>query len=231
MKLFTFAKLGRALSVAALLAVGAVCLSGCDKKPAKEAQVAVSGSEEAAAAKSAPAAPVKEVGTFTDTRDGQTYKTAKMPDGKTWMAENLRFKAAKSRCYDKAEANCVKYGRLYDWNLAKTVCPSGWHLPTQKEWAELIAAVGSETAGKKLKAASGWSDNGNGTDDYGFSALPGGSVFSEGDPYPAGAGGYWWTSTGEGYSASYLYMYTGNDDVGANSIGTGDGHSVRCVMD
>jgi len=62
----------------------------------------------------------------------------------------------------------------------KGICPTGWHIPNNAEWQELVNLAGgnNETGGKKLKATSGWDDNGkksgNGTDDYGFSALPGG---------------------------------------------------------
>jgi hypothetical protein len=50
-------------------------------------------------------------GTFTDTRDGQTYKTVKMPDGKTWMAENLNYQTkGGSWCYENSADSCKKYG-------------------------------------------------------------------------------------------------------------------------
>jgi uncharacterized protein (TIGR02145 family) len=88
------------------------------------------------------------------------------------MAENLNFEANGSKCYDNKPENCGKYGRLYDWNTAKEACPSGWHLPSKEEWA-IDGYVGGK-AGKKLKSKSGWNNDGNGTDDFGFSALPGG---------------------------------------------------------
>jgi hypothetical protein len=45
--------------------------------------------------------------------DMSGYREVPMPDGKTWMAENLNCDVAGSVCYDRDPANCAKYGRLY----------------------------------------------------------------------------------------------------------------------
>ena len=195
-------------------------------------------------------APV--ISTFKDSRDGKTYKTVKMGD-KTWMAQNLNFAAEGSKCHGeegevlKREAdgliskkvsnaelqeNCVKYGRLYDWNTALKVCPSGWHLPSFKEWDELGESVGGlETAGTKLKSTSGWIDykgkSGNGTDDYGFSALPGGGV----DKYE-GEYGFWWSSTERNqHQSSRWVMYYKEGHLGYGGGYKDELLSVRCVQD
>jgi len=136
-------------------------------------------------------------GTFTDSRNGRKYRTVKI-GGKTWMAENVNYqpKSGNSWCYENEDSNCKKYGRLYDWNTAKTVCPAGWHLPSREEWNELVTASGGNVAGKALKSTYGWNGNGNGTDEFGFSALPGGSRRSGGNFNSAGYdGGHWWTAT------------------------------------
>jgi uncharacterized protein (TIGR02145 family) len=185
--------------------------------------------------------------TLTDGRDGQTYKTVKI--GKqTWMAQNLNYQTKSgSWCYDNKADNCKQYGRLYDWKTAATVCPKGWKLPSRKDWDSLGQAVGGEKvpyhensmiywygAGNALKARSGWKNNGNGTDNYGFSALPGGYrrsavlfLF-----YDAGNYGYWWTATessdGDAY---YRDMYYDNDGVRGNNDYKSYGFSVRCVAD
>ena len=142
---------------------------------------------------------VQTYGTFTDKRDGKKYKTVKI-DTQTWMAENLNYAASGSKCYDNKPENCQKYGRLYDWSTAKKACPSGWHLPSKAEWDVL----GDDS--KKLKAKSGWNNNGNGTDEFGFSALPGGYGNSDGSFYNVGNYGYWW-SANEYEDYSYYAYY------------------------
>jgi uncharacterized protein (TIGR02145 family) len=142
------------------------------------------------------------IGEFLDTRDSKVYKWA-LIGGRTWMAENLNFAASGSKCYEDNTDNCSKYGRLYDWSAAKSACPNGWHLPSDAEWDALMTAVGdSSTAGTKLKARSGWNSNGNGTDDYNFSALPSGIGNPNGFFY-AGDYGFWWSSTE--YDASFAW--------------------------
>jgi len=169
---------------------------------------------------------------FTDSRDGKTYKSVVIGT-QTWMAENLNYDASGSKCYNNDPAYCETYGRLYDWETAKNVCPSGWHLPSKDEYETQERAVGGEeTAGKKLKAKSGWNEPGNGTDNYGFSALPGGYGFSNGSSRLAGDVGYWWTSTeynseyvyhrGMGYKMENIYWYYNGKPFL---------HSVRCVQD
>ncbi|GBU25161.1 hypothetical protein R83H12_01801 [Fibrobacteria bacterium R8-3-H12] len=165
-------------------------------------------------------------GSFTDSRDGKSYKSVKIGT-QTWMAENLNYNASGSLCYDNSEANCSKYGRLYDWATAmdidakynkekwggsdvkhKGICPTGWHLPSDAEWTTLTNFVGSP-AGTKLKATSGWAEGGNGTDDCGFSALAGGSMYYSGLQLNNGSttlDGYWWSSSVDG--DDYPYMRT-----------------------
>jgi uncharacterized protein (TIGR02145 family) len=111
------------------------------------------------------------------------------------MAENLNYPAVSSTCYGNSWSNCKQYGRLYNWSTAMSACPAGWHLPRDSEWTTLVNYVGgSKTAGNKLKSTSGWYKY-NGTDAYGFSALPGGYGGSDGGFNNAGSNGYWWCST------------------------------------
>jgi len=178
------------------------------------------------------------LGSLGDARDGKTYKTVNL-GGKTWMAENLNHKTAKgSWCYQgNDESNCDKYGgRLYDWNTAKGACPAGWRLPSRQEWTDMVEkAGGSSAAGKKLKAASGWSSGGNGingTDDYGFSALPGGYRANNGGFGNAGSGGNWWTDTENGSQYGYALRMSSYDDSVDETYNYKDyGFSVRCIQE
>jgi uncharacterized protein (TIGR02145 family) len=183
----------------------------------------------------------------TDSRDKQKYRTVKI-GGQTWMAENLNYKTGNSWCYGDDESNCKKYGRLYDWNAAKSACPEGWHLPSREEWDRLMSAVGGvrkidktgqayyEVVGKKLKSKTGWNDDyrgksGNGADEFGFSALPGGCRYSNGSFSYVGEYGYWWSATEYGRSghAFRWHMIYPLDYVSENTIDKSDGFSVRCL--
>jgi uncharacterized protein (TIGR02145 family) len=182
----------------------------------------------------------QQTGSFTDSRDKQTYKTVKI--GKqTWMAQNLNYQTSSgSWCYEDSISYCKKYGRLYDCKTAATVCPKGWKLPDTADWNRLVAtAGGKEVAGKKLKSKSGWNNlddgkSGNGTDDYGFSALPAGRRFDGGDFRIAGKDGSWWTATEYGGRCAYpRYMYYEGDlvDEYDRYNRMSNGYSVRCVAD
>jgi len=158
----------------------------------------------------------RQTGTFTDSRDNKTYKTVKIGE-QVWMAENLNYEAEGSVCYDNDPANCVKYGKLYNWHTAMKVCPKGWHLPSNAEWAILgDFAGGREIAGKKLKATSGWDyegKSGNGTDAFGFSALPGGEGWPSGKFYYIGNNGEWWSTNDDNfdYRTANSWEMFGND--------------------
>ena len=162
-----------------------------------------------------------------------------------------------SFCYNNSPRNCDEHGRLYLWSAAmdsagiikgntangcgygskcspngtvRGVCPQGWHLPDTTEWGILIDAVGGkDVACKKLKSTSGWYDDGNGTDDYAFSARPVGR----------GHGGWY---TGEGREAPFWSSTEGNSDIAYDmglycdygiALPSGDGKfqgfSVRCL--
>lgn len=168
---------------------------------------------------------------FTDKRDSTTYKTIVI-GSLTWFAENLSYKAGNSWCYENDEYNCKKYGRLYDWNTARVVCPSGWHLPSRSEWNDMIFAIGDSDVGKKLKSKNGWNKIGKiGTDEYGFCALPGGRRFANGNFRLIGEAGNWWTSTEcNSLEAYYRYMNASINEVGeSNYYRKVMGFSVRCV--
>ena len=147
------------------------------------------------------------------------------------------------------------YGALYNWYTtvdANGLCPTGWHVPTNDEWTALTDYIGGTGSphGNELKSCRQvnsplgggcntnvhprWNEHGThyGTDDYGFSGLPGGYRSSSGSFYSIGDYGSWWSSTE--YSSFYawtrgLYCNYGFVYVGSNYKQRG--FSVRCLRD
>jgi uncharacterized protein (TIGR02145 family) len=150
----------------------------------------------------------------------------------TWMAKNLDRATTNSKCYNNSADSCAKYGRLYNWSTAMSACPVGYHLPSDAEWTTLTDYVGdSSTVGYKLKSSTGWYVN-YGTDDYRFSALPGGYGNSGGSFGNAGYDGYWWSATERAaWSAWYWSMHCSNEIVYRDYYDKADLRSVRCVQD
>jgi len=198
-------------------------------------------------------------GSFTDSRDGKSYRTVRIGN-QTWMAENLNYNASGSVCYDNNSNNCDFYGRLYNWATAmglssscnsstcagqvqssnhRGICPEGWHVPSDDEWETLVKyvdpnATGSwdNNAGRKLKARGGWEDGGNGTDEYGFSALPGGGGNSDGSFYYAGRLGGWWSATERDASSAWpRRMVYYREHVDRSSYNKSYLFSLRCSQD
>ena len=171
------------------------------------------------------------IGSITDSRDGQTYKTVTIGT-QTWMAQNLNYETANSYCYRDNPNKCTEYGRLYMWAAAISACPSGWHLPTKAEFETLFTAVGGQsTAGKILKSTSGWDDYGDGSDAYSFSALPAGYRSPIGYYFSEGGEANFWSSTESKSDVAYgmnLGCYYDNASLSYNNVKDA-GLSVRCV--
>jgi len=131
-----------------------------------------------------------------------------------------------------------------DWLVQtkhKGICPQGWHIPSDADWNTLVKFVNPncsdnsscEGAGTKLKATSGW-DTGSGyiagTDNYGFSALPGGS--GDGRFYYVGFSGNWWSATeNNAYGAYIRYMHYDSEGVYWIGLDKRELLSVRCLQD
>jgi len=195
---------------------------------------------------------------------GYTYNGPTVKIGtQTWMAKNLDRRTDSSKCFGEGnpeawvggstsstggiktlsdseiQENCTKYGRLYNWADAMTVCPSGWYLPSSDEWSTLIDYAGGDIVALiKLKSTSGWVEEcdsdykscGNGTDDYGFSALPGGTRDPSGKFQSIGAKGRWWSSTESyGWEAVAPEMNIEYANVRMSASGTNQMYSVRCL--
>ena len=187
---------------------------------------------------------------FTDSRDGQSYDVVKIGN-LSWMAENLNYETETSACPDGDSRNCKRMGRLYTWAEAKTVCPEGWRLPTSADFAQILAqsldgnpgAVSNE-AGAKLKSRDGWFKKGNGTDEFGFNALPAGyrvaisksddGTISGGKFDGIGGYAYFWSATEDSENpesnAYYLFLAFNSKSASVNSFSKNDLRSVRCVQ-
>jgi len=195
----------------------------------------------------------QDQGEFKDSRDGKTYKWVKIDD-QIWMAENLTYTGGGQYItdndewvnntdydgwcyYDNESNNGTTYGLLYQWEAAKIACPSGWHLPNDTEWTKLEQFIDnnghSGNVGSSLKALTGWNDGGSGTDDYGYSALPGGFRSNiNGTFHGVGGDCYWWCSTE--YNSNYVYasfLFYFDADIHLHYDDKSYGFSVRCLRD
>jgi len=164
---------------------------------------------------------------FTDTRDGHVYKTIQI-DNQIWMAENLVYKPNHGNywAYDNDKNNIVTYGYLYDWETARKIVPTGWHLPTNHEYKVLIGSV----SGEDKNAYCALNLNGN----SGFSSRFGGSRWElDGSFSDMGTNAnYWSTSEHDNETAGYLYINSYSKSAGVHESGRkGLGFSVRCLKD
>lgn len=136
--------------------------------------------------------------------------------------------------YDNDPANGAKYGKLYNWyavNDPRGLAPTGYHIPTEKEWNVLTDYLGGKNvAGKKIKSTNGWNPNGNGTNKSGFSALPGGHGYDDGSFGFVGVVGCWWSSTELYTDSAFFHQINLSEDNLQNSLSDKKfGFSVRCV--
>lgn len=192
-------------------------------------------------------------GEMTDPRDGMVYKTTTI-GGQVWMAENLNYfdiEGASSSikndwCYWDKPENCESAGRLYTWKVAQRICPEGWRLPTNEDWTALLTAVGADSLNEilwkgssKLKSMSGWENDGSGTDDFGFTALPAGMKFTtstqDGFTYHGCSSLMWAATEADGGAADslayHVYLDCSNDNAIVNTVRKVNGLSVRCVKE
>lgn len=188
----------------------------------------------------------------------QTFKSEKIGT-QTWMTENLNvstFRNGESIPEAKTEGdwdqarinktpvwsyykfdvkNSTKYGKLYNWYAvsdSRGLAPKGWHIPSDAEWKILTDYLGGKgVAGKKMKSKIGWNNNGNGTNQSNFNALPAG-LHDHGKFSYFGFYGGWWSSTqhltNNAWLRSVVYDASGfnreDDDFDV-------GLSVRCIKD
>lgn len=109
---------------------------------------------------------------ITDSRDGEHYTTIKIGRSE-WMAENLRYNVRGSRCINDIKKLC-NLGRYYSFDMAEKACPSGWHLPSKKEWNSIFEKV-----------------------DNTFDLILLGYCFDEGKCFDLDKNAYFWTSSND----------------------------------
>lgn len=215
--------------------------------------------------------------------DGNTYNTVQIGN-QCWLKENLKTATYNNGTsipnvtdvdewsnstngafvwYDNDVAWKDSCGALYNWYAVKNangLCPTGWHVPSDGEWTQLVdyvVALGfpnqiddPNAAGNALKSCrqvnsplSGdcntslhprWNEDGthHGFDEFGFSGLPGGSREGNGNFGTIGYFGYWWSTTGShrGF-AWFRFMIYGSGGINRLGHDKKSGYSVRCLRD
>ncbi len=178
-----------------------------------------------------------EANTMKD-RSGNKYKTVVI-GSQTWMAENMKYMGVDIQC--RGRSVDLEYGCLYNWDDAKKVCPDGWHLPTKKDFDDLLAYADAHRTSASvflslIAKSDDWKDYpSQGGDDFGFAALPTEQAFSDGSfSGSAGFAAYFWSSEehidADGIDNGWRLRVNGvltevelmNKDVG---------DSVRCLKD
>jgi len=194
---------------------------------------------------------------------GQGYNTV-LIGTQCWFKDNLNYQTGNSWCYSNEQSNCDTFGRLYDWETimngeassnnvpsgVQGICPLGWHIPSDEEWKILEGntdtqypvgdPVWDETSwrgydlGENLKSTSGWNSNGNGNDNYGFSAKPGGYRGSDTYFRLMGSQATWWSSSDYSSNAAWSRgVNFGADNMLRSDIFSSKdmGYSIRCLKD
>jgi len=164
-----------------------------------------------------------------------------------------------SKCHgdnygDDNSGSCGENGRLYDWatamglppecnytnkscppsheGLLVGLCPNGFAIPRSEDWQQLVDyAGGNAIAGGRLKSRDGWSNNGNGTDNYGFNARPSGYSYYWGiEDRDLGNSSYWWVET-QANSEAYYWSVISSDTEARNHFFPKDMDMiyVRCL--
>ncbi len=196
-----------------------------------------------------------------------TYYSSIIINGQEWMRKNLAVTKYRNgdpiqtglsnatwqsttsgaySIYNNDAANNTTYGKLYNWyavNDSRGLCPTGWHVPSDEEWTNLINYLDpnqnliyvtqSSIAGGKLKSITGWmTPNLGATNVSGFSALPGGYRGTSGSFGSLTNLGYWWNSTDSVNGGSFMRkLRYDNSNIYRASASKQTGFSVRCLKD
>jgi uncharacterized protein (TIGR02145 family) len=166
---------------------------------------------------------------------GTIASFTRMADGKEWTTANLNVSTSSSYCYDDAESNCRRYGRLYAWKSAQRVCPSlgdGWRLPTDDEWRQMAAhygGLGNDSPERREAAYTALLSGGT----SGFNAVLGGNRSVDGQYDRLEAHGFYWTASEHDPTTAPFYNFgKGSEAIYRQPQGQKQmAISVRCVRE
>lgn len=180
------------------------------------------------------------------------YDLKILPEGET---DSIQFSRCGGELNADNENGCSEYGRMYTWAAAmdsvaafsndgkgcgyhvecesnekvRGICPEGWRLPSHSEWITLYTVVG-ETS-RSLMSSWGWLENNNGSDAFGFSALPAG----DGANGSVGKYAVFWSASessmlSEDNAIGFMLMYN-NEKISMLNDKKNSIKSVRCIKD
>lgn len=181
----------------------------------------------------------------------ENLKSTKYNDGSTIPCIKdqflwLRLDSAAYCYYQNNESYADTSGLMYNWYAINSgkLCPIGWHVPSDDEWKQLEGFADTKfgigdsiwdkhglrgfDSGQRLKSVTGWREGVEGTDEFGFNALPGGERLTR--FYGGGSSGFWWTSTEASSSSAYyrnlIYSF---ETIARDTHPKRMGFSVRCI--
>ena len=166
--------------------------------------------------------------------ESSPHSFRRMSDGKQWMTANLNVVTGGSYCYEDAELNCRRYGRLYTWESAQRACQSlgdGWRLPTDDEWIQLAkqyGGLGNDSADKGKASYTALLSGGT----SGFDAMLGGMREFDGKYSRLEEHGLYWTATDNNPTAPFYNFGKGSQALYRQPLGQKQrAFSARCVKD
>jgi uncharacterized protein (TIGR02145 family) len=138
-------------------------------------------------------------------------------------------------CFNFDGGHAAHYGRLYNGYAVsdpRGLAPEGWHVPSEAEWRELTNFLVDGDSGYKMKTADGWYNRGGGSNQSGFSGLPGGECTYGGGFIMQGSHGFWWGSTVDKSDSAFSLVLVNNSwNTGKYFYDRSQGQSVRCLKD
>lgn len=225
---------------------GTVATVDTDLKAYRQAVRCIEG----AASKPAPVAMgpalTNTTSTFTDRRDQKAYATVTVGT-QEWFAQNLNYtpSTGDSVCYAEQAEMCRIFGRLYGYDTAQTICPSGFHLPSVEEWHTLATYVddnsgkaGSKqdqgsftwTIGKQLLAPwDVWQGGPSDPPSFGFNGLPGGFALDDDQSGSYEDEALFWTA--KGATSDQVAVTLNTTYLTTSPVTTGVEAYVRCLRD